>query len=67
MRQKAVAKSVRMSLFVVEAALLRESYGPTTSATEETSSRTGVLSTGHSSVVYQVCSTISDSERQAPQ
>ena len=29
MRQKAVAKSVRMSLFAVEAALLRESYGPT--------------------------------------
>ena len=46
MRQKAVAKSVRMSLSAVETALLRERYGPITSATKGTSShKNGHIST----------------------
>ena len=46
MCQKVVAKSVRMSLSAVAAALLRESYRPSTSATEGTSShKNGHIST----------------------
>ena len=64
MRQKAVAKSVRLSLSAVKAALLRESYGQITSATEGTSSHKN----GHISTTAALPSKmVADSESSLPQ